>query len=81
MNDLVTPFLAVFLSDHLEGPMASWMPEDLTEVREAGLLSKHGGAEPVAGWCLWLRAQCAPPGPRGRPQRPPPPPPALRRRR
>ncbi|KAF6259561.1 rab-GTPase-TBC domain-containing protein [Scenedesmus sp. NREL 46B-D3] len=31
MNDLVTPFLAVFLSEALPGPMDSWTPDSLTE--------------------------------------------------
>ena len=33
MNDLVTPFLAVFLSEHLPGPMEAWSSEALTEVK------------------------------------------------
>eukprot|EP00955_Chlamydomonas_euryale_P112887 366170-Chlamydomonas_euryale.AAC.4 len=32
MNDLVTPFLAVFLGEHLQGPIESWQLEHLTEV-------------------------------------------------
>jgi hypothetical protein len=32
MNDLVTPFLAVFLSEQLQGPLESWQPESITEV-------------------------------------------------
>ena len=32
MNDLVTPFLSVFLSEHLPGDMDCWTPEQLTEV-------------------------------------------------
>jgi hypothetical protein len=32
MNDLVTPFLAVFLSEALPGQMDSWTPDNLTEV-------------------------------------------------
>jgi hypothetical protein len=34
MNDLVTPFLGVFLSEHLPGPPEKWSEEQLTEVRE-----------------------------------------------
>lgn len=34
MNDLVTPFLAVFLSEHLPGPMESWSADQLNEVRQ-----------------------------------------------
>jgi hypothetical protein len=36
MNDLVTPFLSVFLSDCLKGPVNEWGVEDLTEVRACG---------------------------------------------
>jgi len=31
MNDLVTPFLAVFLGEYLPGPLEQWQPEQLTE--------------------------------------------------
>eukprot|EP00775_Hariotina_reticulata_P005089 gene5089-5330_t len=31
MNDLVTPFLAVFLSEQLQGPLETWQPENITE--------------------------------------------------
>eukprot|EP00877_Chromochloris_zofingiensis_P012395 jgi/Chrzof1/7409/Cz02g22070.t1 len=31
MNDLVTPFLAVFLSEHLPGSMDTWSEDNLTE--------------------------------------------------
>jgi hypothetical protein len=32
MNDLVTPFLAVFLSEHLPGSMEAWSADSLEEV-------------------------------------------------
>ncbi|GIL47609.1 hypothetical protein Vafri_4393 [Volvox africanus] len=31
MNDLVTPFLAVFLSEHMQGPMESWSADMLNQ--------------------------------------------------
>ncbi len=32
MNDLVTPFMIVFLSEHLMGPLDTWQPDQLTQV-------------------------------------------------
>jgi len=32
MNDLVTPFYTVFLSEHLAGPMEAWQPDLLPMV-------------------------------------------------
>lgn len=32
MNDLVTPFLAVFLGEHLHGPINTWQVSELSEV-------------------------------------------------
>lgn len=31
INDLLTPFMAVFFSEHLPGPLADWDPSVLTE--------------------------------------------------
>lgn len=31
INDLVTPFMAVFMSEHLEGPMEGWSLEGCGE--------------------------------------------------
>ncbi|MEW5308810.1 MAG: hypothetical protein WDW38_000741 [Sanguina aurantia] len=31
MNDLVTPFIAVFLSEHLQGPMEAWAVDTITQ--------------------------------------------------
>ncbi|PSC74343.1 GTPase-activating gyp1 [Micractinium conductrix] len=45
INDLVTPFMAVFLSEHLEGPMEGWSPEECGE----GLLLD---IEADCYWCL-----------------------------
>lgn len=45
MNDLVTPFLAVFLSEHLPGPMESWSADQLNE---AMMLE----VEADCYWCL-----------------------------
>ena len=45
INDLVTPFLAVFLSQHFDGPMEEWRMEQLPE--ECLL-----GVEADAYWCL-----------------------------
>ena len=45
MNDLVTPFLAVFLSEHLPGPLEGWRPERLSE---AAMLQ----VEADCYWCL-----------------------------
>ena len=54
VNDLVTPFLAVFLSEYLDGPLAEWRPETLSG---AQLLA----AEADAYWCLSkLVERCAP---------------------
>ena len=36
MNDLVTPFLAVFLSDCLKGSMDEWGADQLTEASWGG---------------------------------------------
>lgn len=48
MNDLVTPFLAVFVSEHLPGPMDSWVTDSLPPV---------GGCGPWA-W-VWAVVQVA----------------------
>jgi TBC1 domain family member 2 len=54
VNDLATPFLAVFLSEHFTGPMAEW---DLQDVSEAQLLT----AEADSYWCLCkLVERCEP---------------------
>jgi Rab-GTPase-TBC domain len=45
VNDLVTPFLAVFLSEHLAGPMAGW---DVAALSDAQLIA----AEADSYWCL-----------------------------
>ena len=45
INDLVTPFLAVFLGQHLDGPMEEWQIESLPE--EVLL-----GVEADSYWCL-----------------------------
>lgn len=45
MNDLVTPFLAVFLSEHLRSPMDSWVAQQLSE---AVMLE----VEADCYWCL-----------------------------
>lgn len=45
INDLVTPFLVVFLSDHFEGPMESW---DVSTLSEEALLD----VEADSYWCL-----------------------------
>ena len=31
INDLVTPFMAVFMSEHLQGPMDSWSVDGCSE--------------------------------------------------
>jgi TBC1 domain family member 2 len=45
VNDLVTPFFAVFLSEYLGGPLSEW---DLESLKEEQLLA----AEADAYWCL-----------------------------
>jgi TBC1 domain family member 2 len=45
VNDLVTPFFAVFLSEYLLGPMATW---DVGTLSQTELLT----AEADAYWCL-----------------------------
>ncbi len=35
MNDLVTPFLVVFLGEHLPGPVEGWTPDQLSPVSPA----------------------------------------------
>jgi hypothetical protein len=44
MNDLVTPFLGVFLSEHLPGPPESWREDQLTEVSLVGERREGDGA-------------------------------------
>jgi hypothetical protein len=55
MNDLATPFLAVFLSEVLPGPLHTWSAGGLTEVQRG---RKRGAA---AGWMalrlLWRSGQ------------------------
>lgn len=46
MNDLVTPFLAVFLSETLQGQLENWQLDSLTEVSSSKL---------AAFACLLLR--------------------------
>lgn len=45
MNDLVTPFLAVFLGEHLHGPINTWQVSELSEVSPAHLLPCAIGGE------------------------------------
>jgi len=45
INDLVTPFLIVFLSEHCEGPMESW---DISLISQEALLD----VEADSYWCL-----------------------------
>lgn len=42
MNDLVTPFVAVFLSEVLPGSMETWTTEALTEVGQGQGKSGQG---------------------------------------
>lgn len=54
VNDLATPFFAVFLSEYLAGPMAGW---DVGALPAAQLLT----AEADTYWCLCkLVERCAP---------------------
>jgi hypothetical protein len=60
MNDLVTPFLAVFLSDALGGSMSEWGAADLTEVgrlRRARLTTTTM-TPPCHELIFFLRAAC-----------------------
>lgn len=45
INDLVTPFLTVFLSEHFEGPMEFWSVESLSETTVTAV-------EADSYWCL-----------------------------
>lgn len=45
MNDLVTPFLAVFLSEHLPGDIDAWSAADLEEVGGLGRGGRGGGQQ------------------------------------
>ena len=45
INDLVTPFLTVFLSEHFEGPMEYWSVESLSEATVTAV-------EADSYWCL-----------------------------
>ena len=45
MNDLATPFLAIFLGEHLPGPIDSWRIEQLSE-------SMMLQVEADCYWCL-----------------------------
>lgn len=45
INDLVTPFLVVFLSEHLEGSIDTWSSLDLSE-------DKITNVEADCYWCL-----------------------------
>jgi ADP-ribose pyrophosphatase YjhB (NUDIX family) len=51
INDLLTPFMAVFLSEHLPGGVADWRAEDLPEdrrreVRQANNIRKDALSAP-----------------------------------
>ncbi|KAK9904760.1 hypothetical protein WJX75_002030 [Coccomyxa subellipsoidea] len=48
INDLVTPFLAVFLSPHFDGPVESWGEDCAAELPEETMT----GAEADSYWCL-----------------------------
>ena len=53
MNDLVTPFLSVFLSEHLgPGPSEKWCLEQLPEVRQHACLPAC--LSELLGRVLWL---------------------------
>ena len=45
INDLVTPFLTVFLSEHFGGPMEEWSVESLSEAAVTAV-------EADSYWCL-----------------------------
>lgn len=45
INDLATPFLVVFLSEHVEGSIDNWMMSDLPS-------EKISGIEADCYWCL-----------------------------
>ena len=45
INDLVTPFLTVFLSEHFDGPMEEWSVESLSPVALTAV-------EADSYWCL-----------------------------
>lgn len=45
INDLVTPFLTVFLSEHFEGPMEFWSVESLSDATVTAV-------EADSYWCL-----------------------------
>lgn len=51
MNDLVTPFLAVFLSEHLPGDIDAWSAADLEEVGGLGRGGRGGGTAGDRRWC------------------------------
>lgn len=51
MNDLVTPFFAVFLSEHISGPMDTWC---LGSLPEESLLE----VEADCYWCLCKMLEC-----------------------
>lgn len=51
MNDLVTPFFAVFLSEHLDGPMETWCLDPLTEETLLEI-------EADCYWCLCKMLEC-----------------------
>lgn len=62
MNDLVTPFVAVCLSEVLEGQLSTWSADSLTEVRQreweaSSLQRQHAAARMSAGKrpqkCRW----------------------------
>ncbi|EIE19077.1 RabGAP/TBC protein [Coccomyxa subellipsoidea C-169] len=48
INDLVTPFLAVFLSPHFEGPVEGWPEGCAADLPEEAMT----GAEADSYWCL-----------------------------
>lgn len=45
INDLVTPFLVVFLSEYMEGSVESWLISDLSQ-------DKISNVEADCFWCL-----------------------------
>lgn len=50
MNDLVTPFLAVFLSEHLSGDIDAWSAADLEEVGALGWGRGQGNRRWCGAW-------------------------------